>query len=99
MINSKKVLKRFEDNPELTFSNDKSIAAIAETICDWLNDTQSEAKTVERILIHQTLNDYEKAAGIFFLGALISTRLIAATSTIGGLEEFIEAMKGGRYVS
>ncbi len=92
MINSKKVIKRFESNPELNFSNDKSLMPIAETIRDWLAETESETKTVERILTHQTLNDYEKAAGLFFLGSLIASRLLTAMQVTDNMEGFVKKM-------
>ncbi len=99
MINSKKVIERFESNPELNFSNDKSLMPIAETVRDWLTETKSEAKTVERILTHQTLNDYEKAAGLFFLGSLIATRILVAAQTadnmIQSVNKMIESISNG----
>ncbi len=93
MIDSKKVIKRFEDDPELSFSGDKNIMPIAETIRDWFEEVGSEAKTVERILTHQTLNDYEKSAGLFFLGSLVAGRVFAAMNSIGEMEAFVERMK------
>lgn len=90
MINSKKVIKRLESNPEVNFSNDKSLMPIANTIRDWLDQTESESKTIERILIHQTLNDYEKAAGLFFLGCLVTGHVLASIQSIDDLEGFIK---------
>ena len=93
MIDSKKVIKRFEDDPELSFSTDKNIMPIVETVRDWYEETESEAKTVERILTHLTLNDYEKTAGLFFLGSLVTSRFLTAINAAGGIEEFAEKMR------
>ncbi len=92
MINSKKVIERFESNPEASFSNDKSLMPIAETIRDWFNQTESELKTAEWILTHQTLNDYEKVAGLFFLGCFVTSHMFAAIQTTGSMEEFVSKM-------
>ena len=89
MINSKKVIKRFESDPELTFSNDKSLMIVAETVRDWLNQTESEPKTAERILTHLTLNDYEKTAGLFFLGCFVAGRLFVSIQTTDIMEGFV----------
>lgn len=89
MINSKEVIERLDSNPEINFSNDKNLMSIAETVRDWLEDTRSEAKTVERILTHQTLNDYEKAAGLFFLGSVVASHIFISMQH-GGMEPLIK---------
>ena len=96
-MNVKKVIKRLNDS-NLSFSDDESLMSLALSVKDWLDETQSEPKTIERILTHETLNDYEKAAGLFLLGTVISSRAIAlmqGKERINNLmEEMLNKLKG-----